>query len=403
MVIAPINTDAPIYHWPRATVGLIAANVVAFVAIRSGVLGEFEDEVVLRYGLVHGAGLKPWQWLTSNFVHRDWLHLIGNMLFLWCLGLVIEGKIGWRRFLVLYLLLGAVECALEQTALGFVRFHSYGSSAIIFGLLAVALVWAPKNELVVAYWLPGLGIGTFDVVISLFSVIVLGVQGLLAWWVGPGVLLHLAGMVIGFVAATVMLKRGLVDCEGWDLFSVLKGRPGSPAGSADYTPIEERPLTERPTPLKSATRTPVVAERGAVLRKAKTIKRVRGLLKQNRPLDAYEGLRRTQHLLTDWQLPPEDHLRLAEALEQAGRPDEAVSLWEEYIESHPDSADRIRILAAAAALKHQRRPAAALRLLEPLTADRLHPTLEQQRKQIAAAAQQLIDNGVIEFDQTAWR
>src|SRR3990172_3798648 len=92
-MFAPINTDAPIYHWPRATVGLIAVNVAALVAIRSGVLGDF-DHVVARYGLVHGSGLKPWQWVTSNFVHRDWLHLAGNMLFLWGLGLVVEGEGG---------------------------------------------------------------------------------------------------------------------------------------------------------------------------------------------------------------------------------------------------------------------------------------------------------------------
>ena len=410
MVLAPINTDAPIYHWPRATVGLIAANLVAFLAIRSGALGEFVD-VVARYGLVHGAGLKPWQWITSNFVHRDWLHLAGNMLFLWGLGLVVEGKIGWRKFLILYLTLGIVECALEQTAFGFIRFqslgffkfHSYGSSAIVFGLLAVALVWAPKNDLVVAFGFPAFGIGTFDVSISLFAFFVLGVQGLLVWWIGPAVLLHLIGMVLGFVAATAMLRWGLVDCEGWDLFSVLRGRPGTAVDADNYTPIEERPVTERPTPEVPAARKMADPERGAVLKKVKTINRVRVLLKQDRPRDAYDRLRRTQHLLTDWHLPAEDHLQLAEALQRSGHANEAVMLWEEFLEQHPRSTDHIRIAAAEVALEEHRRPNAALRLLEPLNADRLHPSLEKRRRRVVAAAQKLVATGVIEFDQAAWR
>lgn len=403
MVLVPINTDAPIYHWPRATVGLIAASLVAFLAIRSGALGGFEDDVVVRYGLVHGAGLKPWQWVTSNFVHRDWLHLTGNMLFLWGLGLVVEGKIGWRRFLALYMAIGIIECAIEQTALGFVKFHSYGASAVIFGLLAVALVWAPKNALVVAFWLPSLGAGTFDVAISLFSFIVFGVQGLLAWWVGPAVLLHLIGMLVGFTVATIMLRRGLVDCEGWDLFSVLKGRTGVSVSTDNYTPIEERPVTERPTSDAPKPRKDADPERGAVIKKAKTIKRIRALLKQNRPQDAYDRLRRVQHLITGWQLPAEDQLALAEALEQSKHIDEAVQLWEEYFEHHPDSADHIRIVAAEAVLKHQRRPNKALRLLEPLEDGRLHPSYDKRRRRVAAAARKLIDRGIIELDQTAFR
>ncbi|MBL8848433.1 MAG: rhomboid family intramembrane serine protease, partial [Planctomycetaceae bacterium] len=326
MVLAPINTDAPIYHWPRATVGLIAANVVAFLAIGSGALGTFED-VVARYGLVHGEGLQPWQWLTSNFVHRDWLHLAGNMLFLWGLGLVVEGKIGWQRFLALYLGLGIAECATEQTALSFVRFDSYGSSAIIFGLLAIALVWAPKNDLIVAFWVPISGVGSFDVSISLFCFIVLAVQGLLAWWVGPTVLLHLMGAMLGFAVATVMVRRGLVDCEGWDLYSVLKGRTGTPAASDNYTPIQERPVTERPVADTPAPRKRVDPDRGAVLRKVKAIKRIRALLQRNQALEAYEFLRSTQHLLVDWQLPVDDHLALADALQQAQQWNEAVNLW----------------------------------------------------------------------------
>lgn len=397
MVFAPINTDAPIYHWPRATVGLIAANVLVFTLSCSGTIGTF-PEVVDRYGLSHGAGLLPWQWVTSNFIHRDVLHLAGNMLFLWGLGLVVEGKIGWQAFVPLFLGLGIAECAIEQTVLNLLRIDwggSYGSSAIIFGLLAVALVWAPRNDLIVGFWVPIFGDGTFDVSIAAFSFIVLGAQGLLAWRIGPAVLLHLMGAVLGYFAATIMLRRRWVDCEGWDLFSILRGRPGDQADTD--TPVKERPVVDRPRPEPTRTFKQSDPERGAVLKKVKAIKRIRALVAEGRTRPAFELLRQTQHLVTGWQLPAEDHLQLAEALEQGEHWNEAVALWEEFLELHPQAAEHIRIQAARVVLERQQRPHAALRILEPLSESRLRSELDQQRRQITTAAQQLIDSGVIEF------
>ena len=113
MVFAPLTSDAPLYHWPRATVGLIAANVVAFAAVRSG-LGGSEEVVLTQVGLVLGNGLHPLQWVTSNFVHLSFLHLAGNMMFLWAFGLIVEGKLGWRKFLAVYFAAGVLECAAGQ-------------------------------------------------------------------------------------------------------------------------------------------------------------------------------------------------------------------------------------------------------------------------------------------------
>ena len=45
---------------------------------------------------------RPWQWLTANYMHADIFHLLGNMFVLWGFGLVVEGKVGWWRFLLIY-------------------------------------------------------------------------------------------------------------------------------------------------------------------------------------------------------------------------------------------------------------------------------------------------------------
>src|SRR6266566_4216395 len=95
-VLIPYNTDAPIYHFPFVTVGLIVVNAAVLVACAKA-----DDQVVEGWMLQFGQGLHPLQWISNNFMHAGVMHLIGNMFFLWGFGLVVEGKLGWWRFLLL--------------------------------------------------------------------------------------------------------------------------------------------------------------------------------------------------------------------------------------------------------------------------------------------------------------
>lgn len=105
----PLGTDAPLYHFPYATIGLIAVNAVCFAITGFGM----DPEAVNPWLLHHGPGISPLEWFSSAFAHGGWTHLIGSMLFLWTFGLVVEGKLGWRRFLPLYLVL-TVGCGLVE-------------------------------------------------------------------------------------------------------------------------------------------------------------------------------------------------------------------------------------------------------------------------------------------------
>jgi membrane associated rhomboid family serine protease len=83
----PFGADVPLYYRPWATVGLIIVNVAVFVvAVMSG---GFADALVLRFG----DGVHPTEWLTAAFMHADIFHLVGNMLFLWPFGLVVEARL----------------------------------------------------------------------------------------------------------------------------------------------------------------------------------------------------------------------------------------------------------------------------------------------------------------------
>src|SRR4051812_8846087 len=129
MIVIPTGTDAPIYHWPYVTVALIVLNVALLFAVppTPTVILLDEDEVVEevegpstfdRYALALGDGrLHPVQWVTHNFLHYGLGHLLGNMLFLWAFGIVVEGKLGPVKYLLAYLAIGTLHGALVQTLL----------------------------------------------------------------------------------------------------------------------------------------------------------------------------------------------------------------------------------------------------------------------------------------------
>ena len=97
------STDAPVYYWPFTTVAMIVVNVLVFVWEVAN------PDSVQSLSLETGSGLHPAQWLTLNFTHDGFFHLAGNMIFLWAFGLIVEGKLGWWKTLIIYLGLGIVQ------------------------------------------------------------------------------------------------------------------------------------------------------------------------------------------------------------------------------------------------------------------------------------------------------
>ena len=199
-MIIPWNTDAPIYHFPFVTIGLIVINTGVFFAT----LQSYDAE---QWMLAFGEGLVPYQWVTSVFMHAHLGHLLGNMIFLWAFGLVIEGKLGWWRFLLVYLGLGIVQSAVVQICMQHEPGCALGASGAIYGLLAMALIWAPNNEM---NCVGLLGLRLFHVDISILAIVTLYVgweivKVCLNDFAMSSAMLHLAGAIPGFALATVPL------------------------------------------------------------------------------------------------------------------------------------------------------------------------------------------------------
>src|SRR4029077_16022788 len=118
----PLYDDNPTVRVPYVTYALIALCVAIFL----WQLGQAADTAPAPYGVIPAVGggaarLAPdvaavpaWVTLfTSMFLHGGWLHLGGNMLFLWIFGNNIEDVLGHARYLLLYLASG-VAAALSQ-------------------------------------------------------------------------------------------------------------------------------------------------------------------------------------------------------------------------------------------------------------------------------------------------
>lgn len=394
MLLIPLSTDAPIYYRPWGTLGLIVVNVLVFFIWGLGGFGT-PDEVLGRYGLTHGVGLYPVQWLTSNFLHGTFVHLVFNMFFLWAFGLVVEGKVGAGPFLGIFATIAIGESAAEQVCLLWASPGvSVGASSAIFGLMAIALVWAPRNEMTVGYsWV--LRTGLWEAPIQTFALLMIVLQLGLAVFLGFRVtseLLHLAGAALGFGIAWLFLKKNWVDCENWDLFSVMAGRNVRSIDGEVILARSTQQLTREGKKRKK--KKPL----DPIRRKVKHLERLRALLADGKPFAAYDEWSAARHFAQEWAPYKTDVINLGSQLQIAGHLREALEVHLEFIERFPVDADRVRIEAAEILFRHQKRPHAAVRACEPLDASKLPPDLAKRLTALRKEASLLIDSGHIEIE-----
>ena len=152
-MIFPIKVTQPSYSKPTVTVLLIMANVLVF-------LHEFWLQMVDPYSLhdfMALYSLRPayfhfYNIFTSMFVHANWIHVIGNMVFLWVFGESVEDILGHGKYLLFYLLCG-LAAALAQMAIDpSSRVPIVGASGAIAGVMGAYLVKFPQSRVVMLFW-----------------------------------------------------------------------------------------------------------------------------------------------------------------------------------------------------------------------------------------------------------
>jgi len=141
----PLRSSERVYSRPVVTGSLIALNTIIF--LYQNTLSYYRlDQFVNSWGIVPD-DLHVVSLLTSMFLHGGWLHLLGNMLFLWVFGRNTEDLIGGGRFLVFYLLCGLVAGVVQVIANPYARVPTIGASGAIAGVMGAYLIKFPRSQI----------------------------------------------------------------------------------------------------------------------------------------------------------------------------------------------------------------------------------------------------------------
>ena len=197
----PLRDDNPAQRVPFVTRAIIVANVIVFVYELS--LADGMNELLRDWGVVPGrlfAALTGETSLpvelstlvTSLFLHGGWLHLIGNMWYLWIFGDNVEDRFGHVGYLLFYLAAGMVAGVVQYATNPASTLPTVGASGAIAGVLGAYAVAYPTARVVTL-----VPIFFFIQIMALPALVVLGLWFVLQFFSGA---LTLAASVSGGVA-----------------------------------------------------------------------------------------------------------------------------------------------------------------------------------------------------------
>ena len=195
---------------PIVTYGLIALNVIFFLVELSGGDPFIERWSVVPRRLIQNPGADFITVFTSMFMHGGWLHLGGNMLYLWIFGDNVEDRFGHVKFLLFYLLCGIAATFAQVAFSAGSTVPNLGASGAIAGVLAAYIILFPRGQVKV---LMGRGVVPMPalVVIGLWIVLqfISGVGSITqsAETGGVAYMAHIGGFVAGLILTFIFGGR----------------------------------------------------------------------------------------------------------------------------------------------------------------------------------------------------
>ena len=187
---------------PLVTYALIALNVLFFFVEQSGGDAFIETWAFVPRRFLANPFSDGLTIFTSMFMHAGWLHLGGNMLYLWIFGDNVEDRFGHIAFAIFYLLCGlAATCAQLAFSLGS-NVPNLGASGAIAGVLGAYILLFPREQVKVlqgqrVIQVPALIVIGFWIALQFFSGI--GSIANTAQTGGVAYMAHIGGFLAGFV------------------------------------------------------------------------------------------------------------------------------------------------------------------------------------------------------------
>lgn len=385
-MLFPTGTDAPIYHWPFATGGLILLNVAALIFTYT--FPGSAESLLLHYG-----SFNPISWFTSIFMHAGFGHLFGNIIGIALFGWIIEGKIGWWRFILIYLAIGVSSCAVEQTIMLLAPGgRSCGASGVVFGLIAVAMIWAPENKVSISYcfllffrpiW------GTFQVEVLHLGFYMIAIEfitaSLMKFQMSSEVL-HLMGAAPGFAIAVLMIKYRRVDCDGYDMVSLWTGKRGEKTLTVEQEKQEKEQaaqtkLDRQKLIADGLEKIDVYINNGHY---EMALKRFAMLRKKKRTLKLTEAQLAT--IIKAFDKNQETKLK-------------SVPVIQSYLEHYQTHKVPFTLMLARTHILIQHRPRQGLKILKQLSWGDLNPKQQEFVRKLIDRAKIMVADGVLEVDE----
>ncbi|MBL4700880.1 MAG: rhomboid family intramembrane serine protease [Phycisphaeraceae bacterium] len=212
MLLIPLRTDRRLASLPWVNITLIACNVLVFA------LQSFSEPQQWRGMLLNPLAPSVTQFLSYQFLHHDFFHLLSNMIFLWAFGNNVEDRLGKVGYLLFYLaggtLAGIGHCLGEVAPV-------LGASGSVAAVTGAFLVLFPNTRTTILYWL--LIFGVFEI----SSMLLIGFQIaqnlymlLLSQESHYAYIAHLSGYGYGILVAWTLLWARLLRHEPYDLMGV---------------------------------------------------------------------------------------------------------------------------------------------------------------------------------------
>lgn len=381
----PVGTSAPLYYRPWATGAMVIVNIAFFIL---SVTFPNMDWLTLHFDVIN-----PISWFTVHLMHADAGHLIGNMIFLVLCGLILEGRLGWLRFIFLYFAIGLTMAAPFQVVMFIlgVEGSCLGASCVISGMIVIAMLWAPDEEISLFYF--GViffrpFVGTFQVSVVVCGFCLIGLDFIEAAFRGFQIstsVLHLLGVVAGIPFAYFMVKFRQVNCEGKDMFSLWSGN----YGKVVLTHEEEKRLKEE-------------KKRHALESKQKVD---HGIAKVNFYIDnghydfalkRFNMLSREQH---DLRLTESQLVKIIKGFDKdPNTKHKVVPVIKTYLEDYNRYRIPFTLMLARAQIISLHRPRQGLITLKTLTWGDLKPNQQAFVRKLIEKAKVMIADGVLEVD-----
>jgi membrane associated rhomboid family serine protease len=222
----PLRHTLPRTTLPVVNRTLVAMNVAIFVV--QLFLGAMTEKIIQTFGFIPARFVHPeafhyafWEvaitLVTSLFLHGGFVHLAGNMIYLWVFGGAVEDALGHVRFFLFYVACGAVGSLTHTVLFPLSTIPSVGASGSIAGLLGAFLVLRPQARIVtlfplVVYWamaeIPAVvflpvwfGMQFFNGFLSLEAARRVQEVAGIAWWA------HVGGFAFGAIVAGIWRLR----------------------------------------------------------------------------------------------------------------------------------------------------------------------------------------------------